>query len=170
MGRKIIFIIMLFSVYGCTDFELHVRKEARGHKPGKILICPFDIRNTNYDPYISGEFADSLRYELFTRGYTGIVVTNKNNRPEDESAWVIKTCAGFSGDILVRGVISQRETGFFSDRKVSSLISFIVYDKNGAVIGEGFYYDDVPAAEQSVRKGAAGKFVSSLLDYLEKAD
>lgn len=170
MGRKIIFIILLIFITGCADFELHVKKEARGFKPGKILICPFEIRNTNYDPYISNEFADSLKFELFRRGYSSAVVINKNSKPDDETGWVNRTCTELSGDILVKGVISQRETGFFADRKVSSLISFVVYDKKGSVIGEGFYYDDVSAGEQAVRKVAAEKFISSLLGYLEKAD
>jgi len=163
MGRKIIFMLMMLCLYGCADFELHIKRDKTISVSSIFILCPFEVRNMNYDPYISDEFMDSLKFELFSRGRDCIVVPKYIAVPGNESQWAAKTCSEHSGDILIKGVISQRETGFFSDRKISTVISFIVYDKKGKIIGEGFYHDDISAGNNSLRKDAAERFVSSLL-------
>ena len=75
-----------------------------------------------------------------------------------------------SGDVVIKGVISQRESGFLTDRKTDTIISFTVYGKSGKVLGEGFYHDNESAGEESVRRSAADKFVSELIKNLGRVD
>lgn len=170
MGRKVIFMLIVFCHFGCADFELHVRKDSGTSGVSVFLLCPFEVRSMNYDPYISDEFIDSLKYELFCRGRDSVVLPKSVTVSGSESAWAAKTCGEYSGDILIKGVISQRETGFFSDRSISTVISFIIYNRKGGIIGEGFYHDDQPAGDNSVKKDAARKLVSSLLEKLDRVN
>lgn len=174
MGRIIIFLTVLLSLTlltsGCAEFELHVKNEAQVAKPSVILIGQFDMRNLNYDPYAADEFRDALKFEFFKRGYSAVTVNGSESGTESESQGAVKICSDNSGDILVRGVISQRESGFLADRKTETLISFIIYRKDGVILGEGFYHDSKSAGEESLRRDAASEFVSSLLKKLEWAD
>jgi hypothetical protein len=168
MGRKIIIILITLCIQGCAEFEFHVRKNDGKAKSPVILLCLFEVRNMNYDPYLSAEFTDLLKYELFSRGRDCIVMHKNMSSADNESVWASKICAENSGNILIRGVISRRETGFFPDRKVSSVITFTVYDRNGKIIGEGFYQDDQDTGGNSFMKDAARKFVTSLLENLDR--
>jgi len=168
MGRKIIFLILMFSAAGCSDFKFHVKKDAHKIKPAVILIGQFDLRNMNYDPYVSDEFRDALKFEFFRRGYNSVSVIENGIIFTDESDRAAKICAAHSGDILIKGVISQRESGFLADRETDTLISFTVYRKDGIVLGEGFYHDKHPAGEESLRRDAADEFVSELIKNFEQ--
>jgi len=174
MGRKItvnaLFLLIISASAGCADFEMHVKKEARGIKPAVILIGPFENRNMNYDPYVSEELRDSLKFEFFRKGYNAIPVLKNESVSLSESAWAVKSCSENSGDILIRGVISQRESGFLAEREVETVITFRIYGRSGSVLGEGIYHAGKSAGEQSLRRDAAEKFVSEFLKNLEKAD
>jgi hypothetical protein len=174
MGKKMNFIIiivsMLLGAAGCADFELYIKKEARGVKPSVIIIGQFDIRNMDYDPYISEEFRDALKFEFFRRGYNSVLIPRGDIVPVKESEWAAKICSTNSGDILIKGVISQRESGFLANREVETLLSFTVYGKDGAVLGEGFYHDNDSAGNESLRRGAADRFVTGLLKNMGQAD
>jgi hypothetical protein len=167
MGRKIIFLTILLPLLlqssGCSRFELHLKKEASATKPAVILIGQFDIRNMNYDPYVADEFSDALRFEFFKRGYNSVTIPVDGPILVRESDWAVKTCSENFGDILIMGVISQRESGFLSDKETNTLISFKVYRKDGVIIGEGFYHDKKSAGEESLRRDAADKFVTELM-------
>lgn len=167
MGRKIVFLTLLLHLIllssGCSRFELHIKKEASGAKPAAILIGRFDIRNMNYDPYVAEEFRDALKFEFFKRGYNSVKIPVNGPILVNESEWAVKMCSENSGDILIMGVISQRESGFLADRETNSLISFTVYRKDGVIIGEGFYHDKKSAGEESLRRDAADEFVTQLM-------
>ncbi|PKL18180.1 MAG: hypothetical protein CVV49_07225 [Spirochaetae bacterium HGW-Spirochaetae-5] len=169
--RKIIILAILtaaLSAVGCADFDLHVKEETRGLKPAVILIGHFEIRNMNYDPYVSEEFRDALKYAFFRRGYNSVSLKNTDLSDLTETECAAKTCADNNGDILVTGVISQRESGFLADRKTNTLITFTIYNKTGTVAGKGFYHVDQSAGDETVRRDAADKFVSELLDTFER--
>ncbi len=172
MGRKIIFLMILLGVVltagGCADFDFHVRDEARGVKPAVILIGKFDIRNMNYDPFVAEEFRDALKFEFFRSGYKSVSLKNPDAVVTDEAEWAAKICSDNKGDILITGVISERESGFLADRKTDTLITFTVYGKTGTLIGNGFYHVDESAGDESVRRNAADKFASELLSSLVK--
>jgi hypothetical protein len=174
MGRVkglIIISAMLSAVLsnvGCADFDLHLKDETRGFKPAVILISQFEIRNMNYDPYVAEEFRDALKYSFFRRGYNSVSLKNTDLSGLTESEWAAKTCLDSRGDILITGVISQRESGFLADRKTDTLITFTIYGKTGAVAGKGFYHVDQSAGDETVRRDAADKFVSELLDAFER--
>jgi len=174
MGRTInsilIFFGILISVTGCADFELYVKKEAQGVKPGIIIIGQFDIRNMNYDPYVPEEFKDALKMEFFKRGYNSISIQKCETSVLNEAESAAKLCRDNGGDLFIKGVISQRESGFLADRQVETLISFTIFGRNGSIIGEGFFHDNESAGSESLRRSAAEYFVSTLLKKMEQAD
>ena len=174
MGRKIKLLLvlsaLLYGICGCADFELCVKKELKTIKPRVVLVGPFEIRNMNFDPYASEEFRDALKFEFFRSGYNTICVPKIEQNDNYSSVWAEKICTVYSGDILIRGVISQRETGFLAERENATRISFTVYNRSGEVIGEGFYYDNESAGDESFRRRAAERFVSELISKIEKAD
>lgn len=174
MGIKVkIIIIMLFvmpGVSGCADFELHIKKEAESIKPSVIIIGSFETRNLNYDPYVSDEFRDSLKFEFFRRGYNSVSISKSDTVTTSGTEWAAKICKDNAGDILIRGVISQRESGFLADREIETLVSFTIFGKNGTVIGEGFYHDNTSAGEVSLRRAAADKFVTELIKNIGRVD
>ncbi len=164
----VMFTAAVSALSGCADFNLHVKDEARGSKPSVILIGQFEIRNMNYDPYIAEEFRDAVKFEFFKKGYNSVSLKRSEVPVLNESEWAVKTCADNNGDILITGVISQRDSGFLADRKTDTLITFTIFGKTGIVIGKGFYHIDKSAGEEPVRRDAAKKFVSELLNRLEK--
>lgn len=172
MGRIIIFLTILPALMllssGCARFELHVKKEASGTKPSVILIGPFDMRNMNYDPYVADEFRDALKFEFFRRGYNSITVPVSSQTPVKESEWASKTCTDNSGDIIIKGVISQRESGVLADRETDTLISFTIFRKDGFILGEGFYHDKKSAGEESLRRDAADAITAELMKKFER--
>ncbi len=174
MGREINFIIILISIIlgvsACADFELHVKKEGQSIKPSVILIGPFETRNMNYDPYVSEEFKDALKFEFFRRGYNAVLISKSDPLTSTGTDWAAKTSKDNAGDILIKGVISQRESGFLADREIETLVSFTIYSSNGAIIGEGFYHDSRSAGEESLRRSAADKFVSEFIKNLGRVD
>jgi hypothetical protein len=161
-------LTVILSSAGCADFDLHVKDEARGLKPVVILIGQFEIRNMNYDPYVAEEFKDALKYSFFRNGYNSCLLKNANISDLNETEWAAKTCLDNRGDILVTGVISQRESGFLADRKNDTLITFTIYFKTGAVAGRGFYHVERSAGDENIRRDAADKFVEGLLSAFEK--
>ena len=172
MGLKvnaiIVVLIILSAITGCADFDLHIKNEARGVKPAIILIGQFDTRNMNYDPFVAEELRDAIKFEFFKKGYNSISLKNSDAAVLSESELAAKICADNKGDLLVTGVISQRESGFLADRKTDTLITFSIYNKTGAVTGKGFYHIDESAGDESVRRSAAYRFVSELLSSFEK--
>jgi hypothetical protein len=175
MGRKLKFCIMaclavLLFASGCAGFDLHVKEEAHGTGPAVILLGNFEVRNMNYDPFVAEEFRDALKYEFFRKGYRAVPLNTKVSSSAADAQWAGKTCAENGGDILIRGFISQRETGFLTDRETKTLISFTVFRKDGEVIAEGFYNDNRAAGEDSLRRDAASKLVSELMKKLGKAN
>lgn len=171
--RKLICFVILTAALsvlsGCADFNLHVKDEVQGSKLSLILIGHFEIRNMNYDPYIAEEFRDAVKFEFFKKGYNSVSLKKPDAPVLNELEWAVKTCADNNGDILITGVISQRESGFLADRKTDTLITFTIFGKTGFVIGKGFYHIDKSAGEEPVRRDATKKFVSGLLSRLEKA-
>jgi len=172
MGQKIIILVLivLSAVTGCADFDLHIKNEARGVKPAVILIGKFDTRNMNYDPFVAEEFRDAVKFEYFKKGYNCLSLKSLDEVIQNESEWATKVCSDNKGDLLVTGVISQRESGFLADRKTDTLITFTIFNKTGAMTGKGFYHIDESDGDESVRRGAASKFVSELLSSFEKSN
>ena len=172
MERRLIILVMivLSAVTGCADFDLHIKDEARGVKPSVILLGRFDTRNMNYDPYVAEEFRDAVKFEFFKNGYNCVSLKNSDDVIPNESEWASKVCAENKGDLLVTGVISQRESAFLADRETDTLITFTIYNKTGVVTGKGFYHIDKSAGDEPVRRGAASKLVSELLLSFEKSN
>jgi hypothetical protein len=172
--RQFKYFVMLAAVVyassGCADFNLHVKDEARGLKPAVILIGQFEIRNMNYDPFVAEEFRDAVKFDFFKKGYNSVSLKKTDTPVLNETEWAAKTCAENNGDILITGVISQRESGFLADRKTDTLITFTIFGRTGAVIGKGFYHVDKSAGDEPVRRDAAEKFASSLLKRLERVE
>ncbi len=167
MERLMLIVIMIFAT-GCADFRIHVKDNTVKATPKVVLVGPFDIRNLDYDPYISDEFSDALRLELFSRGFNPVQVRRVAFEQGVDPVSVAKLCADNNGDILIRGVISQRESGFLADRETATLISFTVHDKGGNVIAEGFYHNNRPAGDESFRRSAAEKIINELLSHFKK--
>lgn len=174
MGIKLIIRILTVSglifFIGCAESELYLKKEANGLNPEKILIGDFNVRNMNYDPYVADEFRDALKYAFFIKGYNVVLSSMKDGIAADDLEFAVKTCKENSCDILIKGCISQRESGFLADRETDTLISFKVLRKDGVIIGEGFFYDNMSAGEESLRRTAAEDFVSALVKKIGRAE
>ncbi len=172
MGRIIFFLIIQASlipgVTGCADFKLHMKDEARNIKPHTILIGLFESRNMIYDPYAAEEFRDALKFELFRKGYNAILVQKNEPLNGNEIDWAAKICRDNIGEMLIKGVISQRESGFLADRETETIVSFTIYAKNGVVLGEAFYRDNKSAGTDNLRRSAADKFVTELIKTMEQ--
>ncbi len=165
MGREIIAVITLFLITGCADFDLHIRKETFPVKVSKILIGNFECRNMNYDPYVAEEYRDALKFEFFKKGIDALLLPEHEGSLQNDPDKTSALAAKYSGDILIRGVISERESGFLTDREVRSYVSFFVYSCDGREIGEGYFYTENPAANESIKRSAAEKFTNEFLEY-----
>lgn len=163
MGRVIIFLIAALVMTGCADFELQVKKGALRARPSTVIIGSFELRSMNYDPYVAQGFREALRFEFFKRGIPAVLADRQDEEPANDSQKITGMMGKHSADVFIRGVICQRESGFLTDLEVNSSISFVVYGKDGTVLGEGYYYTDDRAGSETVKRRAAARFVSEFL-------
>ena len=163
MGRVIIFLIASVVMTGCADFDLQVKKGALRARPSTVLIGSFELRSMNYDPYVAQGFREALRFEFFKRGIPAVLTDRQDEEPANDSQKVAGMMGKYSADVFIKGAICQRESGFLADLEVNSSISFVVYGKEGTVIGEGYYYIADRAGNETVKRRAAAKFVSEFL-------
>ncbi|HOP63469.1 MAG TPA: hypothetical protein PK358_07965 [Spirochaetota bacterium] len=167
MGKKITALLALLLFTGCAEFDLHIRKGAAPVKASKILIGNFEFRNMSFDPYVAPEFREALKFEFFKRGFDAELIPEGEELSTTGNGKLKALAEKYSGDIIICGVISQRETGFLTDREIRSSVSFLVFSGAGEQIGEGYYYADVAASDEYVRRGAAGKFVKQFLGHVK---
>lgn len=165
MGRKIIAVMTLLLITGCADFDLHVRRDATPVKAAVILIGSFESRNMNYDPYVAAEYREVLRFEFFKKGINALLLSEADNPAQADAEKISALSSKYSGDIFIRGVISQRESGFLTDREVNSTVSFFLYAGDGKQVGEAYYYTDDSAALESVKRSAVERFVNEFLKH-----
>ncbi len=164
MGKKITaFLTAIVLLTGCASFDLNIRNNGTAVKITKILIGNFEFRNLSYDPYISAEYREALRYEFFKRGVNTLIIPDAEDSPKGDSISASALAAKYSGDILIRGVITQRESGFLTDREISSSVNMLIYAADGQQIGESFFYTDEPASDEAVKRSAVVKFVTEFL-------
>lgn len=164
MGRKITAVMILLLMTGCGSFEFYIKKNSVIVKIPKILIGDFELRNMIYDPYVAAEYREALKYEFFKRGINICLLPENEDSFKNDTDKTSAIAVKYAGDILIRGIICQRESGFLTSRKVNSSITFMVYSGNGKQIGEGFFYIEDPASDESVKRTAAEKFVSEFLE------
>ncbi|HRX49645.1 MAG TPA: hypothetical protein P5120_19125 [Spirochaetota bacterium] len=166
MGRKIIFTFMLFMITGCAEFDLHIRSERVPAKVSKILIGNFEFRNMTYDPYISTEYREAIKFEFFKRGIDALLIPDSENSLTDYIEKIPELAGKYKGDIFIRGIISQRETGFLTDREINSSVNLIIYSADGRQIGESYYYTDKQAADESAKRDLSERFVNTIIKNL----
>lgn len=164
MGQKITAVLtILILLTGCSSFDLNIRNNGAPIKATKILIGNFEFRNLSYDPYVSAEYREALRYEFFRRGINVLIIPESEDSPKGDSATASAVAGEYSGDILIRGVITQRESGFLSDREIASSVNILVYAADGQQIGESYFYTEEPASDESVKRSAVVKFVTGFI-------
>lgn len=164
MGRITALVAVLLFITGCSGFDLNIRNSGMPVKTSRVLIGNFEFRNLSYDPYLSSEYREALRYEFFKRNVNALLIPETEDQPKGDFASASALAGKYSGDILIRGVITQRESGFLTGREISSSVSFLVYAADGRQIGEGYFHTDEAASEESVKRKAAVRFVTGLLD------
>lgn len=168
MRRLIILQVVFLCLPGCSEFELFLRDDLLKSRPAVVLIGRFESRNMNYDPFISDEFREALRFEFFKRGYNAILVGQRESGTSTGSISIPDIFSATPGDILVSGGINQRETGSLTDRRVSSTVTFVMHVRTGTVIGEGYYFSDKPAGDESFRRACAAEFANYFHDRLKR--
>lgn len=161
-----IFASMLL-LCSCSSFELHIKEGASIPPPSLILIQNFDVRDSDFDPHIADEFSEALRFEFFKMGYMSRIIDNSEKRGSvDDPEFVEGLCSKFKGSILIAGVISRRETGFLTERKESSGITFQVYSGRGVLLSEGCFNDPDSPDIYAAGRMAAQKFTGELSSQL----
>lgn len=161
-------LTMIFLITGCADFDACIKKEPLSHGISKVLIGNFEYRNISYEPYIVPSFKEALGFEFFKKGIIAGFVGQQDEVPDNDNQQIAALMKKMSGDILIKGVISQRESGFLTDREISSYVSFVIYNKQGSVIGQGLYKDNKSAGDDSFQKYAAAKISSVIINKLNK--
>lgn len=147
----------------CSSFEMHFKEGASSAPPSLILINTFEVRDSNFDPHIAAEFSEALKFEFFKMGYPGRIIENKDKTGStDDPEYIASLCERFKGDLFITGVVSRRETGFLTDRKVNSGIIFQVFSSRGVLLSEGYFMEpDATDIYLSGRRGAR-KFTRKL--------
>ena len=166
MGRKIIIVCILLLITGCAEFDLYIKKGKTPAKVSKVLIGSFEFRNMAYDPYVSNEYREALKFEFFKREVDAVLISENGDSSQELTEKIPGIAAKYKGDIFIRGIITQRETGFLTDREIHSSVNFIIYSSEGKQIGESYYYTVEPAADESVKRAASGKFVKEFLEHI----
>ena len=159
------YIICVFIFHtGCSSFDMHVKSRKSMAAPTLVLIDIFELRDMNYDPHAAREFSEAIRFELFKKGYSSRIISSRSDdekRDMPERAKLL--CGEHKGEIFITGVISRRETGFLTDRKISTGITFLIYNSSGVLIGEGYFSEtDSPDMSAAGRKSAR-KFTGELI-------
>jgi hypothetical protein len=160
----IICICAAFICSGCSTFDMHVKNRKSMTAPSLVLIDTFELRDMNYDPHAAREFSEAIRFELFRKGYLSRIISpSKEDEKRDMPERARLLCGEYKGDIFVTGVISRRESGFLTDRKISTGITFLIYNSSGVLLGEGYFSEaDSPDMSAAGRKGAR-KFTGELI-------
>ena len=168
MVNKITCVIcmMIMLTTGCAEFDAYVKKDPLSHGIVKVVIGNFEYRSMNYDPYSVPAFRDALRFEFFKKGINADLIRSQDDTSDSDNQCIAAAISRMSGDILIKGVISQREAGFLTDRVISSSISFLIYNKKGDIIGQGVYSDDESAGDDSFKHSAALKISSLVITKL----
>lgn len=162
MKRGLTFLILLLAITGCTEMRFFIRDDMKGVPTSKILIGDFKTRDTNYDPFISDELREALRFEFFRKGYNvQITDSNEKNGIQTEQDCAV-LCSSTGSDVIITGSISRKETGAFADRSVYLSVSFLIINKNGTVTGQALYTGrDIE--EPSFIKKTSESFVSGFI-------
>lgn len=164
MIKSIIYIFTAALVLcSCSSFEMHFKKNASSAPPSLILINNFEVRDTDFDPHISAEFCEALSFEFFRMGYASRIVANRDkNNPATESENIANLCKNFNGDLFITGIISIRESGFLTNRKVNSKIVFQAFSAGGVLLSEGCFMEPNSGNIYLTGKKGAQKFAKKL--------
>lgn len=163
----IIIIFAAASFAGCSKIDLVVKEQFEVSKSFKILIGAFATRDMNYDPFLSSELRESIRFEFFKNGFNAEVWYRdpSDTKLYDKPSAVAALCSETGADILITGIISRKEAGSFADRRIYFSVTFLIRDKNGNVIGEGVYCDsdiDAPVFVRDAAASFAGQCISRM--------
>jgi len=166
---KYIFSIICVFIFcsGCSTFDMHVKNRKAATTPSLILIDTFEVRDMNYDPHAAREFSEAIRFELFKKGYLSRIISSGSGDERREMPERVKLfCGEHKGDIFITGVISRRESGFLTDRKISTGITFLIYSSSGALLGEGYFSEadspDMSAAGRKAARKFTGEFIAEV--------
>ena len=179
MKKFIIIFSIITSISSCSSYEFHKAKNKQITKVSKVLIGYFQSRNLNYDPFVVDNFRDTLRFELFKKGYKAELLhivrdddpdlmnekTKKLKTPKtdtDKIKSIKYQCKKAKADILLQGVISEKEIGDIISRKRSTSISIQIYDSKGDKVGEAQYITSKTLSSAMRLKGIAAKIVASM--------
>ena len=153
----------LLLLCSCSSFEMHFKKNTSSAPPSLILINNFEIRDLDFDPHIVAEFSEALRFEFFKMGYMSRIIDNKNkNNSAVEPVNIADLCEKFKADLFITGIISRRETGFLTDREVSTKIIFQVFSGRGVLLSEGCFLEPNSSDIYLTGKRGAQKFAGKL--------
>lgn len=160
-------IALVLLLCSCSSFDMHIKEGATSAPPSLILIQTFDVRDSDFDPHIAAEFSEALRFEFFKMGYMSRIIDNSGKRGStDDPEYVENLCSKFKGNLLITGVISRRETGFLTDREVSTGIIFQVYSGKGVLLSEGCFHDPDSPDIYAAGRVASQKFTGELSSQL----
>jgi|GEM_PF-1947207 len=168
MVKLIMALCFAAIIAGCANYEIHMLDE--NAVKGKVMISEFQIRDRDYDPFLSREFSDVLRFEFFKRGFEVALADSElfSTKEAVNKTEIIKgACRKTGSNYFIEGTITKRELGFLLDKELSSYVSIRIYNSLGVKKGEASYTIEKSFEENSVQQDCAERFAESFIEKTE---
>ncbi|MBN2041118.1 MAG: hypothetical protein JW864_13830 [Spirochaetes bacterium] len=178
-NRKLPLTGLLFIIaLSCASKDIYINKsDIRNVK--KILIADFEKRFMKYDPYIAENFRDAIRFEFIKLGFKVeslplIAETSESDndiKNSTEKNVTKKTAGKFindsKSDLIIYGVISEKDYGDAIDTDISTSIVLHLYNKYGKKIGEARYICSDTLEDAMVIKKISSNLASMIIENLD---
>ncbi len=166
--KQIISLLLAIFIASCAHVNISVRDEARGSAPRSVLIGRFENRVLDYNPFVVGNFRDSLACEFFARGYT-VRHLPPPDSGKDQSPGLLADITAIrelalkqDADLVIQGTVFEARYGDAVEDRTSTAITLTLYNKTGALVGTARFIAADTLADAGAVRALSGKMVQAI--------